>query len=778
MNRKRTFLTRTLATALCVVMLLTLCSCKRRPPTVGGNTQQTSDNTVQPSGDTAQSANDTGQTPAPTTPEPPTPVPDPIDPSDIVDTFNIALVVDTSASLEASDPYGLALRSAVTFLESMYAGNANQERMLGAKHANVNIITYNDTANSLFGQLYSLDDAGTVDQLIKYIYGIKRGSGGDIALGDALETAVNMFSDLTQTGPGPVGGSPMPPPFGATPQGMMGGSPPGPPPGMPFGGREQNLIILFTDGYSSKSGPTQTAFESIQPAPGATPPSVRMISSTTPQMPQQQEREMPNFGGATQAPLERALKKAQQRQCEIIVLGLNPEINDREANEKRGFDTYWSEFKKIANYTQMQMGPPDPPPDLTGTNPVGDQTNPFAGMPMPPPPPPPITGRVGGGMFDSTDSDFPVNYKEAKNQMEAQRIYIQIASAMLQGTGTQTPKAYLEDNINRYECEIKGQVSAAVFYVLSSDPNGVNVDDLIDPDGISWHRKLNEDASSGVNGWNSDRTVRRGWYAGCCVMTVPNPTPGVWKLKAHPSNGDRSKFAVHMTQIGGVEVEISFKQNERFADDGKIFVRAKYQGEYMSKEFYDNATASCELMPQLQMPPPGEMPTLPNGAEATLTSSQDNGTMMPPPPGGPGGPPQMISLSYDAERNAMVTSYRAPLPGPYNVNVIMNASDVEYRASGVVNFEPKGKELYIRRKAIKLTPELTDSWKDIPLTVVSYEYPRELLNVERSKRAENVLELEGVDNGVGELTVVVKGVVENMPGEQTWTIKYPVTVAK
>ena len=147
---------RAIATVLCVTTLIVLAGCGRRPRPGDENDEQANLTQTTPDNDGSSTGEDSGN--ADTT------VPllnadnlgETVDPSDIVDTFNVALVLDTSASMEASDSYGLALGASVMFLESMYAGSADEDRLGGAKHANVNIITYNNTVTPLFGQLYSM----------------------------------------------------------------------------------------------------------------------------------------------------------------------------------------------------------------------------------------------------------------------------------------------------------------------------------------------------------------------------------------------------------------------------------------------------------------------------------------------------------------------------------------------------------------------------------------------------------------------------------------------
>ena len=326
-------MTRTTAVLLCAVMLVLFCAgCSRRRPPIDDNGETTPTPVEENNGATElvedPDANPTIPVPSITGVNPD----DVIDPDDIVDTYNVVLVLDTSGSMEKSDQYGLALQQAPKmFLESMYAGNASQDRMKGAKKANLNIITYNDTVRPIYSQLYSLDDPGTVDGLNDALSKInEQDTFGthDTALGDALEQAVQMLPTSIRSPGGPPPGAP------AGPGGVSAGGPGapgfgGPPPG-PFGGQEQNLIILFTDGYSAGgASPASFGRDNTDAYTGQTP--VRRVSSdlNTPDNPQTAfpEPVMPYFGGKTQEPLERALIAAKQRQCEIIVLGLNTDGN-------------------------------------------------------------------------------------------------------------------------------------------------------------------------------------------------------------------------------------------------------------------------------------------------------------------------------------------------------------------------------------------------------------------------------------------------------------------
>ena len=231
-----------------------------------------------------------------------------------------------------------------------------------------------------------------------------------------------------------------------------------------------------------------------------------------------------------------------------------------------------------------------------------------------------------------------------------------------------------------------------------------------------------------------------------------------------------------MAQIGGIDLEISFKQNERFADDGTIYVRAKYQGSYMSADFYKDVTAMCDVMPAIEMPPPPMMGDQTGGASQTGAQSDP---MMPPGPPSGGGP---IQLTYDPDSQAMTADYRASFPGDYMVSARLTASQVEYASSGTISFTPRPSEDIVVRKvgkSIKLLPALTDTWKSIPLTIVDWSVnPRGLIDVERDKRNDQSLTITGLENGSGTLEIIVTGTVENLPTQLQWTISYPVTVGR
>lgn len=727
--------------------------------------------------------------------EPPSP-PDPINQEKIIDTYNVALVLDTSGTMMKSDSSRIALLAPVMFLDSMFAGNANKERMPGARHANVNIITYNDKATPLFKGLQTLDDVGTVVDLSSRLRDTYHAGGtNDTALGEALEMAVDMLPDIQGPlgpggGPGPVGfPSPGPMAFPAPGRQADGGVPPGsppPPPGGPGGAIERNLIILLTDGYSSGSASAMSygnANTSGQGQGGYSGIQRVTLDAQNPEAGSQfpiQEQRLPQFGSPVQQPLERALKAAKNRNCEIFVLGLN---SAGELTET------WEEFKQIANYTQLQMGPPPGGPML-GMDPAnapGMITNgQEPGMIQPPPPPPPIRqGQIGGGLFTSTDSDGLVNYRLARDVVDCQQFFIQMAAAMLQGSGVQALPAGrdLANQLYRYDCDVKGNgITAAVFYILSSNLEVVTDDmgnlvarslyfDMEDPDGYAVSDTINEAiANHAMGGWDSSEKVRVNWYESYATVTVVDPKPGVWKLYAKTTSGDNSSLAAYMVQVGGIDLVLSFRQNEKEINVGDIILKAQYQGIDLERDFYQNATAVLNVMGP---PPGGGFPPPVLQAEPSQQTMGDSSAPQPgmtPPP-----PPAPIQMVYNEEQNAMVAEYEASEPGSYMVEVELTASDVPYRCNGSITFEAKpGEDVVLRGtgKTVKLVPSLKKPWSDIELTVQSWRSdPRGLVSVERDRRNAQRLVVKGEEAGEGTLYVTVSG-----PSGQQWTIPYTVQV--
>ena len=724
-GRKRGRITRLLCLLLCVLMMASLftgCDHNRprdlelEPESRPNEGEGTGNNSVS-NGET-ESVSDTNPEPDPV-PEP-TPINDNdigefVNPEQIKDTFNMVVVVDTSSSIHQTDPDRLALNAPVMLFESMFAGNADNDRIAGALHANVNIITYNNGVHPCFNQLFSLDDYNTVNNLQKTLRDttIPVSGATDEALGDALEEAVRMLVDELPKQPDSTGNPQSPPVIES---------------------RVKSLIVLFTDGYSTSG-----------------------IKPTNPDP----HSDMPYFGGSTQAPLERALNTAKNCQFEIVVLGL----------DGGSLNTYWDEFKKIADYTQTDNAEPmqrDPSTEeRKHSAPEGDLSD----------IPPVRSAMVGGGMIYATDSDKQyVNYYRATKTVDAQKIFIQIASSLLQGTGTDTPKGTLYAEYNTYACEVKKYgITAVVFYVLSGDKQGVYLDDLIRPDGVSLAKTLNDDRGGRTETgtlWDKDQKIRKSWYDGCAILTVLNPEPGTWTLQAHTVSGDRSAFSVYMTQIGGVELELYFKQDIRYADEGTMFVRARSQGEYVTEDFYRDASGTVKIYPSRSAS------THLYGEEADLWVDPARVATAT------GNPMKEGFLAYDSSSEAMVFKHRAPFPGTYVVDASLKVSDVEYTASGRVFFEARpSQELLLQtggKKAITLIPELTDDWKSsVPVEVEDWSWePRGLISVERDKKDSNALVVTGLENGAGTLDVVVVASPDNLPFQRRITISYPVQVGK
>ena len=315
-------------------------------------------------------------------------------------------------------------------------------------------------------------------------------------------------------------------------------------------------------------------------------------------------------------------------------------------------------------------------------------------------------------------------------------------------------------------------ISAVVFYVLSGDREGVYLDDLIRPNGDSLRTTLNDTRggkSETGTYWDKDQRIRKSWYDGCAILTVLDPEPGTWTLQAHTVSGDKSAFSVYMTQIGGIELELYFRQDSRYADEGTVFVRAKSQGAYMQEDFYKDAAGTVKIYPSRSAS------THLYGEEADLWVDSSRAATAT------GNPMKEGYLAYNRASDSMEFLHRAPFPGTYVVDASLKVSDVEYTASGRVFFEARPNQelmLQVGKKTVTLVPELTDDWKTtVPLEVESWSWnPRGIISVEQDKKDSNLLVVTGLENGKGKLDVVVIGSPENLPFQRRITISYDVTV--
>lgn len=266
-----------------------------------------------------------------------------------IDTLNVVLVIDTSASTLRNDPDRNWIEASCMFLNTLYASANKQatERLAGSKHANVGVILYNDTAVQFSESLMNLATKETVDELKTFVRKA-RIEGGDDALADALEKAVAILNSHR--------------PFKEL--------------------SERSVILLFTDGYTgyqsdilAQSGsnineiPAQ--YESIAGSDATTtdgppafvsgsnnadsndgPPSYVSggNSSTTvggpPAYVTAAASEIPDFGDSHQPQLLDALNSAKTNKYEIFVAMLNPDSS---------IDAGWDQFKLIADYTRRNL---------------------------------------------------------------------------------------------------------------------------------------------------------------------------------------------------------------------------------------------------------------------------------------------------------------------------------------------------------------------------------------------------------------------------------------
>ena len=464
-----------------------------------------------------------------------------------IDTLNVVLVIDTSASTSVKDPDRNWLESACMFLDALYASASKKEsdRLAGSKHAFVSAVLYNDFADPYSNTLVNLSTASTVDSLRRFISTaeVPEGSGDD-GLTDALDKAVSILLQKSSNGQ----------------EGLS----------------ERSAIMLFTDGYTSYdadrtyseqnstpgvgfSGTTGSGSESAAFGGNSGGDSGGAPSSYT-----YGGSAIPNFGDSHQAQMEKALRRAKDNNCEIFVLMLNPEGST---------DGGWEQFKRIADYTKRNFmeklipafmligtdsrfeGMPRSKDDLTWPNDYTMLSPAFLSDPM-----------YGGGIFDNPTSegviqikpsgtDDKVTYLTAESPSELMSFYTTMAANMLSGSSAveHTPrieKIRYEDEATKealcYDIDVPNSgVSALMCYFFSNDgitdiyltgPDPNNSDGRVDYQRLSFQGNSKMDWKDNKNGWKNDDTMRNGWYphrtttgewqSNIASLTIMNPVTG------------------------------------------------------------------------------------------------------------------------------------------------------------------------------------------------------------------------------------------------------------
>lgn len=470
-----------------------------------------------------------------------------------ITTYNIVLVMDADGDMERADPRHSATNAACMFLDSLYASASEEgdERLFGVKNVNLSVLSYNDrVAPPASETLLSLDSSANVKELKEYIWRIAFESGSsDTALGEALDKAVNMLYDFSQT----------------------------------RGGMRRDdtryLVILATDGYRQSSAASASAVP-VQPAPvipiqplplstsAAETPRATSLSANT------ADAGMPVFGGTGQSKLENALQHAREYGSEIFVLGLN--VN--------GGDAQWEQFRRLAEYAKRPA--------------TEQQEN---------------TGLWGGGIFsDINGRTEKFNYHIADSLVKAQWFYIKMAAAMLQSAPDplnpdarsetiRSPERGVDEKFRRFDCDLQGGLSAVIFYALSSG----NLSDVKLKGPDAKNPANNKDYTLSIKrqdeyGWDSEEhRIRNDWYedASASTLTVLNPDAGKWQFYARCKDDDNASLDGYLVLVSGVDTEIRFLQGtddergEYPFNTGEIRVSfTDLNGNRMPPDFYSELT--------------------------------------------------------------------------------------------------------------------------------------------------------------------------------------------
>ena len=346
--------------------------------------------------------------------------PAPMPPEEVIEKYNVVIVLDSSKSMGDADQEEKAMNAACMFLNSLFI-SAEGSNQPGIPEIEVGIVAYNDDSWVVSG-LSKLQSETSLYTIEHDIFSLSDRKGKDGGLGRAIFDAATMLSG--------VGGFAQGQPF-------------------PGAGIERNMIVLFTDGYE---GAGANAFS----------PSVEANQGT-----QGLEAYLPNFGDPVQNDLEKGLNIARQSQTEIFVVGL----------DGGKLDASWPEFRKIANYTQRMM--PPPPPMM---NPAQPGMPSGAGVPgMQGMPPGGGSGIFEREADDLGTFNMYVNYRRAPSSMHVQSFYVQLLASMMQGTESNPLKPERLDRQSHYEIKVDTEGNSTLIFFLMSD-NDIEEIIVKDPD--------------------------------------------------------------------------------------------------------------------------------------------------------------------------------------------------------------------------------------------------------------------------------------------------------
>ena len=664
-----------------------------------------------------------------------------------IDSLNVILVMDASASTLQNDRDHNGVEAACMFLKTLYASAGKQDsgtdkqdasagkqgRLPGSKSVHVDVILYNDTVDTFSDTLVELKSKKTVDTLNDFIRkvetpGVISSRSGDGALAEALERAVELLHNQ---------------------------------PGNQEELSKRSVILLFTDGYdgytSSGSvsplsmGQSYTSIDGISSASSTGEASGTPVGSAgeaAAGFPFTGTADMPNFGDRHQEQMETALKRAKDFNYEIIVLMLNPDDSDRG----------WEQFKKIANYTERNFiaklvpmfislgrdprfeGMPRNVEDFTFPENYTMLSPAFLSDPM-----------FGGGIFidpDSDDKNDKVNYLLAKSPYQLTLFYATLAANMLSGSSAAERNPSIETIVGKehycYDVEVPNSgVSALMCFFFS--PDGIDGNDLIgpDPDHPGERKNYGKDLINQDNeGWANDGTMRNDWYfyktsAGedqCNIvgLTIIDPKPGTWSFYVRGKDGNNSSLRAYVTLVNGAKVNVYFCQGTNPAGQdhpmtgGDFAVQAvDHDGVPLPEEFYTSLRTQCSAT---RIPPwfpvSGEddindLMTNPGAwAEQVLSSYKRPEKWLTQISGGnihfdPG----EIRLDSDEKDGspALTGHFDAPLPGLYYATLNMTAgtgnNQINYSKSFWFRYQLKSDQIIGKvNQDVSLNLRFPDAW--------------------------------------------------------------------
>lgn len=229
-----------------------------------------------------------------------------------IKTYHVELLLDTSGTMDQSNPRRQAFYAANMFLDALYISDENGGKIAGLPSLQVGVIPYDDRPGDKHKEIYEIRneaDVGKLKDIIKSLYiteGDETESGGDV-LGQGPDGVIYNFPDAAGDG------------------GLVDAL---------YEAKERlkdkwpderdafkDMIIIFTDGYANYHGTN----DSGSPYPA--------------------------FGDGKDQRLQELLDEVKNFDppMEIYVIGLNAGPS-------------WPQYQKMANYTQRSAHSRTPPP--------------------------------------------------------------------------------------------------------------------------------------------------------------------------------------------------------------------------------------------------------------------------------------------------------------------------------------------------------------------------------------------------------------------------------